>query len=48
MSGIHIEALVASGYALFLVAVAACLERLGRHTHQRSSIKLLGLLIVST
>ena len=36
MSGIHIEALVASGYALFLVAVAACLERLGRHTHQRS------------
>ena len=36
MSGIHIEALVASGYALFLVAVAACLERLGRRTHQRS------------
>ena len=36
MSGIHIEVLVASGYALFLVAVAACLERLGRHAHQRS------------
>jgi hypothetical protein len=36
MSGIHIEVLVASGYALFLVAVAACLERLGRHAHQKS------------
>ena len=36
MSGIHIDVLVASGYALFLVAVAACLDRLGRHTHQRS------------
>jgi Transposase DDE domain len=36
MSGIHIEVLVASGYALFLVAVAACLERVGRHAHRRS------------
>lgn len=36
MSSIHIEVLLASGYALFLVGVAACLEKLGRHTHQRS------------
>jgi hypothetical protein len=36
MSSIHTEVLLASGYALFLVAVATCLERLGRHTHQRS------------
>jgi hypothetical protein len=36
MSSIHIEVLLASGYALFLVAVATCLEKLGRHTHQRS------------
>lgn len=36
MNSINIEVLLASGYALFLVAVAACLERMGRHTHQRS------------
>jgi hypothetical protein len=36
MSSIHIEALLASGYALFLVVVATCLERLGRHSQQRS------------
>ena len=36
MSSIHIEVLLASGYALFLVTVATCLEKLGRHTHQRS------------
>jgi Transposase DDE domain len=36
MTSIHTEVLLASGYALFLVAVAICLERLGRHTHQRS------------
>jgi Transposase DDE domain len=36
MNAVHIEVLVASGYALFLVAVAVGLERLGRHTHQRS------------
>jgi hypothetical protein len=36
MNSIHTEVLLASGYALFLVVVATCLERLGRHTHQRS------------
>ncbi len=36
MSSIHIEVLLASGYALFLLAVATCLEKLGRHTHHRS------------
>jgi DDE family transposase len=36
MSSIHTEVLLASGYALFLVVVATCLETLGRHTHQRS------------
>jgi len=36
MSTIHTEVLLASGYALFLLAVATCLEMLGRHTHQRS------------
>ena len=32
MSSIHIEVLLASGYAVFLVAVAIGLEMLGRHT----------------
>ena len=36
MSSIHTEVLLASGYALFLVVVATCLETLGRHTNQRS------------
>jgi hypothetical protein len=36
MSSVHTEVLLASGYALFLVAVGTCLERLGQHTHQRS------------
>jgi hypothetical protein len=36
MSSIHIEVLLASGYALFLVAVAIGLNKMGRHTHQRS------------
>ena len=36
MSNIHIEVLLASGYALFLVMVAICLEKLGRHSQQRS------------
>jgi len=36
MSSIHTEVWLASGYALFLVVVAACLESMGRHTHQRS------------
>jgi len=36
MSSIHTEVLLASGYALFLVIVAICLEKLGRHSQQRS------------
>lgn len=36
MSSIHIEVLLASGYAVFLVAAAICLEMAGRHTHRRS------------
>ena len=36
MSSIHTEVLLASGYALFLVVVATCLEMLGRRAHQRS------------
>ena len=36
MNSIHTEVLLASGYALFLVVLATCLERMGRHTHQRS------------
>ena len=36
MSSIHTEVLLASGYALFLVVVAICLEKLGRHSQQRS------------
>jgi len=36
MSSVHTEVLLAAGYALFLAVVAICLERLGRHTHQRS------------
>ena len=36
MSSIHTEVLFASGYALFLVMVAICLEKLGRHSQQRS------------
>lgn len=33
---IHIEVLLAGGYALFLVSVAAILEFLARHSHHRS------------
>jgi hypothetical protein len=33
---IPIEVLVAAGYAVFLVVVAIVLERLARHSHQRS------------
>jgi hypothetical protein len=33
---IPIEVLLAAGYAVFLVAVAIVLERLARHSHQRS------------
>lgn len=34
--GIHIEVILAAGYALLLVGVAAVLEWLARHSHQRS------------
>jgi hypothetical protein len=34
--GIHIEVLLAAGYALLLVGVAATLEWLARHSHRRS------------
>ena len=37
MSSIHTEVLLASGYALFLVVVATCLEKLGRHTQPEIS-----------
>jgi hypothetical protein len=36
MKGVHQEALMAAGYALFLLAAAFCLERLARHSHLRS------------
>ncbi len=36
MNTVHIEVLLASGYAVFLVAAATCLEMVGRHTHRRS------------
>jgi len=36
MDGFHAEVLMAGGYALFLVAVAAMLEWLARHSHLRS------------
>jgi hypothetical protein len=34
--GVHIEVLLAGGYALFLVGVAAILEFVARHSHRRS------------
>lgn len=34
--GIHIEVLLAAGYALLLLGVAATLEWLARHSHRRS------------
>ena len=34
--GIHIEVILAGGYALLLVGVAAILEWLARHSHRRS------------
>lgn len=34
--GVHIEVLLAAGYALFLVGVAAILEFVARHSHHRS------------
>lgn len=36
ISGIHAEVLLAAGYAIFLVLVAAGLELLARHSHRRS------------
>ena len=34
--GVHIEVILACGYALFLVGVAVVLEYLARHSHHRS------------
>jgi hypothetical protein len=34
--GIHLEVVLAGGYALFLVGVALVLEMLARHSHRRS------------
>jgi hypothetical protein len=36
IDGFHSEVLMAGGYALFLVAIAAVLEWLARHSHRRS------------
>jgi hypothetical protein len=36
ISGIHVEVLLAAGYAIFLVGVASALEFLARHSHKRS------------
>lgn len=36
IGGLHIEVLLAGGYALFLVAIAFILELLARHSHRRS------------
>jgi hypothetical protein len=36
MHHVHLEVLLADGYALFLVAVAAILEFVARHSHHRS------------
>lgn len=36
LGSLHIEVLLACGYAAFLIAVAGCLEVAARHTHRRS------------
>ncbi len=36
IGGVHIEVILAGGYALFLVGVAGILEWLARHSHRRS------------
>ncbi len=36
ISGVHIEVILASAYAMFLVGVAFVLERLAQHSHKRS------------
>ena len=38
VSGIHIEVLLAAGYAVFLVGVAFVLELLAQHSHKRSEL----------
>jgi hypothetical protein len=35
-SGVHVEVVLAAGYAIFLVGVAFILELLARHSHRRS------------
>ena len=34
--GVHVEVVLAAGYAIFLVGVAFILESIARHSHQRS------------
>mgnify|MGYP001792232079 CR=1 FL=1 len=36
MAGVHVEVMLAAAYATFLVGAAFVLERLARHSHQRS------------
>ena len=36
ISGVHVEVVLAAGYAIFLVGVAFVLEHLARHSHKRS------------
>ena len=36
IAGVHAEVLLAAGYSLFLVGVAASLELLARHSHRRA------------
>ena len=38
ISGVHVEVLLASAYALFLALVAIALELLARHSHRRSEL----------
>lgn len=38
IAGVHIEVLLAVGYATFLVAAASVLEFLARHSHKRSEL----------
>ncbi|MDQ2732074.1 MAG: hypothetical protein M3Y56_10470 [Armatimonadota bacterium] len=38
MKDIHVEVLLACGYAIFLIAAAVILERLARHTHHRAKL----------
>jgi hypothetical protein len=36
ISGVHVEVVLAAGYAIFLVGAASILEFLARHSHERS------------